>query len=114
MTFEKSIILGVVILASFTFQSAHAESFCAAEKVLKSPVSSAKTKITFVNESKDFTRNVYWLNFDGVREIHDAIKPNGRVTIDSFVGHIYVVTDSNKNCKAVLTTDRDGSTILFN
>jgi len=109
----KSLILCGFIFASFSWDSTHAEKICNAEKFLKSPVSNSKTIIKFVNNSK-FPRNVYWLDFKGKRKIHDKIAPGEELTIDSFEGHVYLVTDSVGSCKSFHSTDRDGSTISFN
>jgi hypothetical protein len=111
-----AVALAVVGASLATVQAAGAAERCKAEEGLKSPVSETGTTISFSNKSP-YMRHVYWLDFDGNRVLSKDGKiksqdPNPH-TIDSYVGHIFVVTNSNDECIGIFSADSNPRTIVL-
>ena len=51
------------------------------------------TSLTFINKSKG-TMHLYWINYLGKRQVHTSLKPGKSVRLKTFVGHPWVVTNS--------------------
>jgi hypothetical protein len=88
---------------------------CKAEEGLKSQVSEISSKIRFVNRSR-YKRHVYWLDFAGGRNLGRGgiVRSKDSLPIDTFVGHVFVVTNSNDGCIGVYAVDSKSRTISLN
>jgi len=62
------------------------------------------TVIVFTNKSQE-VRKVYWLNFKGERQLYLTLKPGDTATQQTYVGHPWVVTDSQDNALGLYYPD---------
>ncbi len=61
-------------------------------------------RIVFLNESKEL-RKIYWLDFKGGRERYGELKPGERDEQETFLGHAWLVTDSQDNALGLYYPD---------
>jgi len=66
------------------------------EKDLKLENGKVKTRITFVNHSKQPVR-AYWLDYNGERVFYKELKPSESYSLDTFVTHPWLITDLHDN-----------------
>jgi hypothetical protein len=66
------------------------------EKDLKSENGDVKTRITFVNRSKQPVK-AYWLDYSGERVFYKELKPSESYSLDTFVTHPWLITDLHDN-----------------
>ena len=66
------------------------------EKGLKSESGNVKTRITFVNRSKQPVK-AYWLDYNGDRVLYKELKPSESYSLDTFVTHPWLITDLHNN-----------------
>jgi hypothetical protein len=66
------------------------------EKGLKSENGNVKTRITFVNRSKQPVK-AYWLDYNGERVFYKELKPSESYSLDTFVTHPWLITDLHDN-----------------
>lgn len=70
--------------------------------------SSSPTKfpalMVFLNESQDL-RKIYWLDYKGGRQGYGELKPGERREQQTFLGHAWLVTDSQDNALGVYYAD---------
>jgi len=86
-------------------QDARAAERCAFELDVKSTGAGSNVSertVQFVNNTP-YTRQVYWLDYDGNRskKYGGNIASRDTLPITTYVGHWFVVTNSNDNCIAV-------------
>jgi hypothetical protein len=62
------------------------------------------TSIVFLNESQDL-RRIYWLDFKGGRQRYGELKPGERDEQQTFLGHAWLVTDSQDNALGLYYPD---------
>jgi von Hippel-Lindau disease tumor suppressor protein len=60
--------------------------------------------IVFLNESKEL-RRIYWLDFKGGRQRYGELKPGQRDEQQTFLGHAWLVTDSQDNALGLYYPD---------
>ena len=66
------------------------------EKGLKSENGNVKTRITFVNRSKQPVK-AYWLDYNGERVFYKELKPSESYSLDTFLTHPWLITDLHDN-----------------
>jgi von Hippel-Lindau disease tumor supressor len=52
--------------------------------------------------------NVYWINFTAGRQLYKSLGPNERYSINTFIGHSWVVTDTSNNCVMAFVANAGG------
>jgi hypothetical protein len=62
------------------------------------------TLIVFLNESKEL-RRIYWLDFKGGRQRYGELKPGEKDEQQTFLGHAWLVTDSQDNALGLYYPD---------
>jgi hypothetical protein len=62
--------------------------------------SGESTSISFVNKGRDHYR-IDWIDFAGRRRSHGRLPPGGHKMIDTYVGHLWLVTDQQTERAAV-------------
>jgi hypothetical protein len=103
---EWSAAAAIVFAACVTAPlDARAAERCAFELNVKSSGAGSgvsKRSVRFVNNSQH-TRQVYWLDYDGKRSKSAGgdIASRETLPIDTYVGHWFVITNSNDNCISV-------------
>jgi hypothetical protein len=75
---------------------------CSHESLLKSPASDAAVNVTFRNAAAD-SKRLYWLDFQGRRKFFAVVQPGTTQDMQTFAGHIWVVTDDLERCLSVTT-----------
>lgn len=69
---------------------------CPRPRSIASPPSVFPTKLRFVDRSGR-ADSLYWLDFKGKPVMMSTFR-NGRTRVDTYVGHAFIVKDSNGNC----------------
>ena len=82
----------------------------AEEKGIKSVNSDVEAKIKFDNKSGK-TVKVYWLNFDGNRELYQTLKDGESHEQETYLTHPWVITDENDNAWYVYFPDAQPRTV---
>ena len=83
---------------------AAAQSQCPGEASFRSANSNHPTSIVFRNESGS-TRQLHWLDFNGRRVSYATLPPGGEYSINTYVGHPWVSTDTTGRCVAIFFPD---------
>jgi von Hippel-Lindau disease tumor supressor len=66
------------------------------EKGQKSETGNVKTRMIFVNRSKQPVK-VYWLDYRGQRVFYKKLKPSESYTQDTYMTHPWLITDLHDN-----------------
>jgi hypothetical protein len=77
-----------------------AAAACAREPDLASRPSRESTAITFVNRSEQ-SLQIFWLNFQGYRELYHNLVPRGRFDQKTFIGHNWLVATRDGRCVGI-------------
>lgn len=86
------------------------ETSCPNEETLRSRYSTAPTEITFINDTGGTVR-LYWINFEGERQLYAQLPTGQRVRQLTFVTHPWVVVDSEGRCLGVYRAARAPHTV---
>lgn len=70
---------------------------CPAYGGAPSPQSSDPAQVEFVNRS-DIAVSIYWLDFAGAPVEYAGLLPGEAVTLDTYVGHLWLAKDFNMEC----------------
>jgi hypothetical protein len=70
----------------------------------------AAVTVEFANVSP-FPRQVYWVNFGGARQLYGVLQPGQRETMQTYVGHRWIITDTSDACTAALVIGKEASRI---
>jgi WD40 repeat protein len=85
---------------------------CSLESSLRSLVGTQTAPILFQNASGS-TRNVYWLNYSGVRQLYNTLSPGQSFVQQTFLTHPWVTTDASNTCQAIfLPTLESGVAVI--
>lgn len=85
---------------------------CANVTQIKSLGNSQKQSVTFVNRTFQNTYNVEWIDFQGQRKLYRTLPPRRQVTLSTFQGHSWVMTNRNKQCVSVHTTTHPNNIVV--
>lgn len=77
---------------------------CGMESTLKSLRYDQALSMTFENRSS-FERDLYWLNYTGKRVIYTKLAPGSTYSVNTFVTHPWVITDSSGTCLDIRLPD---------
>ena len=86
-----------------------AKSGCA-QQGLKSPGSSTKAAITFVNKT-DQILNITWIDYTGANSSYGTVGPKGTAVQQTYVGHIWKLTDQTGQCVRIATATGPKTTV---
>ena len=93
--------VGVAHVAMNSYGAADQSSAtCDAISTLRSPASTSPARMTFINRTQTL-RQLFWLNFTGQSIRYTVLMPGTSTMQDSFMGHIWEVTDVAGRCIAV-------------
>lgn len=84
--------------------SAAAQSQCPGEATFRSLNSNHSTSIVFRNEAGS-TRQLHWLDFNGRRVLYATVPPGGDFSVNTYVSHPWVSTDTEGRCVSVFFPD---------
>ena len=102
------LLLGIFLCLS----DGHAQSRLQEEKRKNSVVSYVEALVTFDNQSSKVAR-VYWINFNGDRELYKTLSPKETYTQSTFLTHPWVVTDAEDNgLKFHMPTRKPSSVVI--
>jgi hypothetical protein len=87
-----------------------ADGTCPNEELLRSQKSNNSTEITFINDTGGSVR-LYWINFEGERQLYAQIPPGQRVHQPTFVMHPWIVVDADEQCLGVYRAARMPRTV---
>jgi len=73
---------------------------CSGEGAIHSVPSSAGEPFTFVNNSPT-DLNIIWLDFSGHRELYDVLRPGRSYSVDTYIGHDWLITSSPARCLGI-------------
>ncbi len=62
--------------------------------------SSAGEPFTFVNNSPT-ELNIIWLDFSGHRQLYDVLRPGGSYSVETYIGHDWLITSSTARCLGI-------------
>lgn len=77
---------------------------CTEEKNLRSLGTMKPTGLTFVNLSGSAKR-IYWIAFDGTRQLFDTLNDNASYAVKTYVTHPWVVTNDSDTCEGIFFAD---------
>ena len=86
------------------------EKHPAEKKGIKSLDSSIPAALKIVNRSKQ-TVKLYWINYQGKRELYATLPPGGSYDSDTFLTHPWLVTDEKENAWAIYLADPQPRTV---
>jgi len=95
--FARPFAAFLIFVALGTAGAQAAGDRCPVERGLRSPTSQWPTAIRFVNETGAPIR-LYWIDFRGERKFYADVRPGDSLRQETFVGHVWVVTDKDENC----------------
>jgi hypothetical protein len=87
-----------------------ADGTCPNEELLRSRKSNISTEITFINDTGGSVR-LYWINFEGERQLYAQIPPGQRVHQPTFVTQPWIVVDTEEQCLGVYRAARVPRTV---
>lgn len=106
--------LALAILTALALTGSHALAEdhypCAEEEGLRSANSNVATEIRFLNIT-GFPVKLYWIDFDGERELIASVKDGQGVVFNTFITHPWVVEDSAGICQGVFFPEQQPRTI---
>jgi serine/threonine protein kinase len=73
---------------------------CSDEGSIHSVPSSAGELFTFVNNSPT-NLNIIWLDFSGRRQLYDVLRPGRSYSVDTYIGHDWLITTSTTRCLGI-------------
>jgi hypothetical protein len=81
------------------------------ERSLRSVESKTATSIRFVNQTNDLI-HVFWLDYDGKRNLRGRVEPHKDLTLDTFVSHPWVVVNERDEVLGVFKPRSGESTAI--
>jgi len=84
-----------------------ADGTCPNEELLRSRKSNISTEITFINDTGGSVR-LYWINFEGERQLYAQIRPGQRVHQPTFVTQPWIVVNAG-----IAIADRNGRRVAI-
>jgi hypothetical protein len=103
----------IVVAGVFLFlcSSAHAAAGgCPNEGLLRSRNSDTATEVTFINDTGG-TVGLYWIDFQGARQLYGQIPPGQRALQPTFLTHPWIVVDEGGACLGVYRPARSPRTV---
>lgn len=85
---------------------------CSAESGLKSPASDKVVRLTFANTSNS-TVHMFWINYDGKRELYHVLKPGTTATQVTFADHLWVVAGADDVCRQIVVAGEGPSDVAI-
>ncbi len=73
---------------------------CSDEGSIHSVPSRAGEPFTFVNNSPT-NLNIIWLDFSGRRQLYDVLRPGRSYSVDTYIGHDWLITSSTARCLGI-------------
>ncbi len=81
---------------------AESPSGCADETNLRSSTGAGKSVTLDVHNNTDQEKALFWINYDGKRAPYGTIGPKQSVKQDTFVGHVWMITNVAGQCEKVI------------
>ncbi|NKC31300.1 VHL beta domain-containing protein [Falsiroseomonas selenitidurans] len=78
----------------------------------RSPGSRQQIRTTFSN-ANDFQISLYWVDFQGNSVHYGNIRPRGSMTLQSYLGHVWVALDPRGRCLGHAAVPRGEPTLAF-
>jgi hypothetical protein len=85
---------------------------CNREASLRSLNSDRPTKLTFINKSSKAIK-IYWISFQGERELVVVLYPTEENTQSTFVTHPFIVADLSEMCLGIYLPEKEPSIALI-
>jgi hypothetical protein len=82
------------------------------EGVVRSLPSRIVTAVEFVNTASH-TRRVYWLDFEGRRQLYGELRPSETLSIQTFLTHPWLITDASDGPIALYFPDAQPRVIML-
>jgi hypothetical protein len=89
-----------------------AQRLCAVRQNLRSVAEGASMTLTFINRSTS-TRNIRWVNYQGRAQGSSSTPAGGRYSVNTAVGHPFMVTDSRGRCLEIHVPRSGRKTIIL-
>ncbi|MBG1231751.1 hypothetical protein [Aestuariivirga litoralis] len=110
----KSILAASLALTMVTMIGASAAfAGCQGEGQLHSEQYSIRTHMKFINSSGS-TKRIYWINYQGMRQLYSTLSPGRTYRVDTFVTHPWVVTQISGACYGLYLPNKFSQTINLN
>jgi len=93
----RNLLLGGVLVLSGSLPALGAAGTCPGEGQIKSASTDISTEITFTNNS-GAPRQVFWIDFEGVRVQYGNIAPGASHIQPTFLGHTWLIADKDADC----------------
>jgi hypothetical protein len=83
---------------------------CSEESQLRSLNANSPTGITFLNQGGHDVR-AYWIDYKGARVFYSQLSPGQSYSLNTFLSHPWVITDTADNCIGVYMPSPDPKTV---
>lgn len=89
-----------------------AQRLCSVRQNLRSVAGGASMTLTFINRSAN-TRNIRWVNYQGRAQGSSSTPVGGRYSVNTAVGHPFMVTDNRGRCLEIHVPRSGRNTIVL-
>jgi hypothetical protein len=84
---------------------------CSYESNMHSVGGGYEEPFSFVNRSATYVQ-IDWLNLNGARELYDTLQPGESYTIESYVGHVWLIANPEAACLGIFDVDNYGQVVI--
>lgn len=93
----KNLLLGGILVLWGSLPALGADVTCPGEGQIKSASTDINSEITFTNNSGK-TRQIFWIDFEGVRVQYGNIAPGATHVQPTFLGHAWLIANQDADC----------------
>jgi serine/threonine protein kinase len=84
---------------------------CSDEGSAYSPASTSKVLFTFINNTAA-RLEITWLDFNGKRQLYDVLSPGNSFSVDTYIGHYWLIASSRARCLSILAVNGSGHIVI--
>ena len=84
---------------------------CSGEGSAYSPASTSKVLFSFINNTAA-RLEIIWLDFNGKRQLYDMLSPGNSFSVDTYVGHYWLIASSGARCLSILAVNGSGHIVI--
>ncbi len=66
---------------------------------------------TFINNAAASLK-IMWLSFNGKRQLYDALSSNSSYSVDTYIGHYWLIASSGAACLGIFGINGSGHIVI--
>ena len=66
---------------------------------------------TFINNAAA-RLEIIWLDFNGKRQLYDVLSPGNSFSVDTYIGHYWLIASSGARCLSILAVNGSGHIVI--